>query len=134
MKTNIIFSVLCFLLSPTAYGQEKELSHPDPSEMYSMQESTVRYENGQTYYLKGSDVPYTGFLYARYDNGELEAITQVVNGKCSGIWINYAPDGTKECQGTYINERVEGPVTFYYEDGSVKSKGQYRNWKRPIGK
>jgi antitoxin component YwqK of YwqJK toxin-antitoxin module len=28
---------------------------------------------------------------------------------------------------------VEGPVTFYYEDGSVKSEGQYRHYKRPIG-
>ncbi|MDA0973642.1 MAG: hypothetical protein O2867_07920 [Bacteroidetes bacterium] len=28
---------------------------------------------------------------------------------------------------------MEGPVTLFYEDGSVKARGQYRHWKQPIG-
>ena len=61
------------------------------------------------------------------------SVQQFENGVGNGIWINYDPEGNKECQGTYINNRVEGPVIFYYENGSVKSTGQYRDWKRPIG-
>ena len=32
------------------------------------------------------------------------------------------------------NNRLEGPVTFYYENGMVKSVGQYAHCKKPIGK
>lgn len=134
MKTKISFLAAFLFFTLTAFAQKKEISHPDPSEMYSMTESVIKYHNGAKYYLRGAEKPYTGFLYARYDNGELEAVSQVVNGVGNGIWINYAPDGSKECQGTYVDDRVEGPVTFFYEDGSVKSEGQYRDWKKPIGK
>lgn len=124
--------ILCFF-STVACSQEKQIAAPDTTKMYFMAETTVQYTNGQKYYLKGSNKPYTGFLYAKYDNGELLSVQQFVEGVGHGIWINYDPEGRKECQGTYINNRVEGPVTFFYEDGSIKSKGQYRDWKRPIG-
>ena len=124
--------LLCFI-STVACGQEKQISAPDDTEMYAMAETEVKYTNGQKYYLKGSNKPYTGFLYAKYDNGELMSVQQFKNGVGNGVWINYDPDGIKECQGTYVDNRLEGPVTFFYEVGSIKSIGQYREWKRPIG-
>ena len=134
MKKILLIIGLCPLFLQNVNSQEISTKSLDSAEMYSMQEADVKFQKGQRYFLKKSDKPYTGFLYARYDNGELEALSQVVDGICNGIWINYSPDGKKECQGTYIDNRVEGPVTFFYEDGSVKSEGQYRDWKRPIGK
>jgi antitoxin component YwqK of YwqJK toxin-antitoxin module len=132
---NLILSTFSFCLFATvACGQDKQAIAPDSTKMYAMAETVVKYNDGQKYYIKGSEKPYSGFLYARYDNGELLSVQQFENGVGNGIWINYAPDGQKECQGTYVNNRVEGAVTFYYEDGSIKSTGQYREWKRPIGK
>lgn len=133
MKYFILLTYLTCFLSAVACGQEKQIAVQDTTKMYSMTETTVQYTNGQKYYLKGSNKPYTGFLYAKYDNGELMSVQQFVDGVGQGIWINYDPDGRKECQGSYVNNRVEGPVTFFYEDGSIKSTGQYRDWKRPIG-
>ncbi len=133
MKTTVLFTSLFFLMTAAACGQDKTIRVVDSTQMYSMQATQVKYEDGPKYYLKNADKPFTGFLYARYDNGQLASVQQFENGVGNGIWINYDPDGRKECQGTYINNRVEGPVTFYYEDGSIKSKGQYREWKRPIG-
>lgn len=120
-------------MSTTAYSQNAKITILDTSEMYAMSETFTKYENGGKYYIKESNIPYTGFLYAKYDNGQMQSIQQFEGGVGNGIWINYDPEGNKECQGTYVNNRVEGPVTFYYEDGSVKSTGQYRDWKRPIG-
>ncbi len=133
MKKLILFTYCICLLSVVACGQKKQPMAPDSTAMFAMSETVVKYNNGQKYYIKGTDKPYTGFLYARYENGELMSVQQFENGVGNGIWINYDPYGRKECQGTYVNNRVEGPVTFFYEDGSVKSKGQYREWKRPIG-
>ncbi|WP_430927497.1 hypothetical protein [Polaribacter marinivivus] len=41
---------------------------------------------------------------------------------------------TKEKRKRIINNKVEGPVTFFYENGNIKSKGQYLDWKKTIGK
>ena len=127
--------VLLFLTSLISWAQKAPIIKSDEVEMFSMSEAYTKpyKDNGNRYFLNGSDKPFTGFLCARYDNGELESLQQYENGVGNGIWINYDPDGRKECQGTYKDNRVEGPVTFYYEDGSIKSEGQYRSFKRPIG-
>ena len=102
--------------------------------MYSMAETHAAYSGSEyKYYVSGSDTPYTGYLCARYNNGELQSVQQFVDGVGNGEWIDFDPDGRISCKGTYVNNKVEGPVTFYYEDGSVKSEGQYRHYKRPIG-
>lgn len=133
MKTNQLIFLFAMLLSFFACGQDSQEMLTDSTRMYSMAETSVKYNDGPLYFLRGADQPYTGFLYAKYDNGEFESVQQFEKGVANGIWINYAPDGRKECEGTYVNNRVEGPVTFFYENGSVKSEGQYRDWKRPIG-
>jgi len=91
------------------------------------------YKLGGIYYEKGTTKPFTGILYGRYDNGQLLTLQEFKDGVGNGTWINYAPDGKKEIQGTYKDNRIEGPATIFYEDGSIKAKGQYRHWKRPIG-
>ena len=92
------------------------------------------YKLGSIYYETGSDEPFTGVLYGKYDNGNYMTMQEYKNGVGNGKWIDFDPYGRKVCEGTYRDNRVEGPVTFFYEDGSIKSKGQYLHWKRPIGK
>lgn len=133
MKNLILLSLIFSLCIPAACAQEARVAAPDGTKMYAMRETVSKYDDGPKYFIRGSDKAYTGFLYASYDNGEMMSVQQFEEGVGNGIWINYAPDGRKECQGTYVNNRVEGPVTFFYEDGSIKSEGQYREWKRPIG-
>jgi antitoxin component YwqK of YwqJK toxin-antitoxin module len=91
------------------------------------------YKIGSVYYKTGTKAPFTGILYGKYQNGNIQTMQEYVNGIGNGKWIDFNPEGIKECEGTYKNNRVEGPVTFFYENGSVKSKGQYLHWKKPIG-
>ncbi len=92
------------------------------------------YKLGSMYYKTGTDIPFTGVLFGKYDNGNYQTMQEYVDGVGNGKWTDFNPEGIKECEGTYKDNRVEGPVTFFYEDGSVKSMGQYLHWKRPIGK
>lgn len=102
--------------------------------MVAMSQTTQRPSpKGSQYFERGSTRPYTGLLYGRYANGKYQSIQQYQDGLGNGYWIDFDPEGRKECQGTYRANRVEGPVTFFYENGRVKSTGQYRDWKRPIG-
>lgn len=131
IKVSLVFCFSALVLSFQSQGQA-EISF-DSTSMYSMQETYVKYDDGQRYYILGSDQPYTGFLFAKYDNGELEALQQFVDGRGNGIWIDYDPDGRKVSQGTYRNNKTEGPAMLFYEDGSVKAKGDYMHVKKKIG-
>tara|TARA_R110002072_G_scaffold160767_3_gene312172 strand:+ start:781 stop:1170 length:390 start_codon:yes stop_codon:yes gene_type:complete len=106
----------------------------DKKQMVSMAETYQKpYKLGAVYYKKGTSTPFTGILYGKYDNGNLMTTQEYVNGVGNGKWADYDPLGNKVCEGTYENNKVEGPVKFFYEDGSLKSAGQYLDWKKPIG-
>lgn len=124
------------LLSINACAQTEQKSVEDEQPVLPMSETYQRSTEGagNRYYAEGSDTPFTGILYGRYDNGELMTTQEYVDGIGNGTWTSYDPDGRKYEEGTYKDNRVEGPVTLFYEDGSVKAKGQYRHWKQPIGK
>ncbi len=91
------------------------------------------YKLGSVYYKTGTKTPFTGILYGKYSNGNYQTKQEYVNGIGNGKWVDYSPEGIKECEGTYKDNRVEGPVRFFYENGNVKSEGQYLHWKNPIG-
>lgn len=128
--------LLLLLLAPLmSCAQNDTIVVPPQSDMVSMNDANVNYgtKYGQQYFKKGSKEPYTGWLYARYDNGELESAQQFKDGVGNGVWINYDPDGRKESQGTYVNNKTEGPAMLFYEDGSIKAKGNYVHWKNALG-
>ncbi|WP_340201797.1 hypothetical protein [Ascidiimonas sp. W6] len=129
------FLTILYFINFMACAQNDAVTIPPSSELISMDDATVKYgtQYGQQYFANGSKEPYTGFLCARYDNGELESVQQFKDGVGNGIWINYDPDGRKESQGTYVNNKTEGPAMLFYEDGSVKAKGDYIHWKNAVG-
>ena len=127
--------LLVFAVHAIGCAQNDAVKLPPESEMVSMNDADVTYGGryGQQYFAKGSKTPYTGWLCARYDNGELESVQQYKNGIGNDIWINYNPDGSKESQGTYVNNKTEGPAKLFYENGSVKAAGDYIHLKQKIG-
>lgn len=102
--------------------------------MMTMQQVENRLDgNDWAFFEPNSDKRYTGILYGRYNNGNLLTMQEYVDGKGNGTWIDFDPEGRMIRKGTYKNNKVEGPVTEYYENGNVKSIGQYLHWKNPIG-
>lgn len=130
MKALINF-ICMLLISISIYGQYKD----SKEKLVAMSDTYQKaYKQGSVYYELGTNKPFTGVLYAKYDNGNYMTMQDYVDGIGNGKWIDFDPYGIKVCEGTYKDNRVEGPITFYYEDGNVKSKGQYLHWKQPIGK
>lgn len=127
---------LCFLtliLNFTPAHAQNDIDTTQTPMITMAQTTTLPYKLGNRYYERGSDKPFTGILYGRYANGQLLTMQEYVDGIGNGTWVDFDPQGRKERQGTYVNNRVEGPVTLYYESGAIKAKGQYRHWKQPIG-
>ncbi|SDS33647.1 MORN repeat variant [Formosa sp. Hel1_31_208] len=121
-----IINVTCFVTAQSDTSDRKMIAMSDTYQK--------AYKMGSIYYEIGSNKPFTGILYGKYANGNLLTTQEYVDGIGNGKWTQYDPNGNKECEGTYVDNRVEGPVKFYYEDGSLKSEGQYLHWKQPIGK
>jgi len=116
-------------------AQNDTITLPLESEMVSMNNARVEYgvKYGQKYFEGDSKTPYSGWLCARYDNGQLESISKFVDGIGNGIWINYDPDGKKESQGTLVNNKTTGLAKTFYENGSVKAEGKFIHLRRKIG-
>lgn len=125
-----LLNISLFLLSTIVFSQEKINGKPATTMANTYQKA---YKLGSVYYKKGTTEPFTGILYGKYDNGNLKTVQEYVNGVGNGKWIDYDPLENKICEGTYKNNRVEGPVKYYYEDGSLQSEGQFLHWKKPIG-
>jgi antitoxin component YwqK of YwqJK toxin-antitoxin module len=130
MKSIITFALIC-LFTLTSFAQ----TNLEEQRMVPMSSTYQKaYKLGSIYYEIGTDQPYNGVLYGKYSNGNYMTMQEYKNGVGNGKWIDFDPMGNKVSEGTYVNNRVEGPVKFFYENGSLKSEGQYLHWKKPIGK
>lgn len=63
------------------------------------------YKLGSVYYKTGTNTPFTGILYGKYDNGNYQTIQEYVDGVGDGKWVDYNPEGVIECVGTFTNNR-----------------------------
>ena len=50
-------------------------------------------------YLKGSDTPYTGKVFALYENGKKKQEGNLKDGKMAGLWVGWHENGKKSCRG-----------------------------------
>ena len=48
-------------------------------------------------------------------------------GKRTGEWKQYYPDGKICLRGEYIAGKLDGPFSFYFPDGRLMLEGKYRN-------
>ena len=128
---RIKFLLMLFLSSSFIVLAQKDLKDQEMVPMYDTYQKA--YKLGSVYYKTGTKTPFTGVLYGKYDNGNYQTMQEYVDGIGNGKWIDFNPEGIKECEGTYKDNRVEGPVKFFYENGSLKSEGQYIHWKIPTG-
>ena len=85
------------------------------------------------YYARGEEEPFTGVLFAKYDNGNYSSWQEYEDGVGQGKWINYYENGNYREVGTYRQNLVEGPIKKYYENGSLRAEGNYRDWRVKVG-
>ncbi|MEM6845562.1 MAG: hypothetical protein AAF632_25335 [Bacteroidota bacterium] len=85
------------------------------------EDSTVKYE---TYRLDSSSV-----AFASYRSDTLIAIVFRTNGIDTSV-AEYYPNGQIIGDVNFLESgRLDGPATYYYPDGRVKTIGQFKNGK-----
>ena len=82
-------------------------------------------------YANDETVPYTG-KFALFLGDFIEYTETYKNGVLEGPKTWYAENGNIVLEETYNNNRIEGPQKAYYENGNIKSIVDYKN-NRVVG-
>lgn len=94
----------------------------------------VRYREGFTYHLGH---PFTGVACSYYADGSVHTLTRYVNGRRSGLWRVYYPNGVIEKAGTIRSGVEDGPYIENFMNGNRRYEylydmgtktGVWRSW------
>lgn len=122
MKIQII--IFSILLSLSIFSQNAiSMEEVEQRQERSMSEVTGKTIKGKyRYFVKGESTPYTGVLYAKYPNGNLNSWQEYVDGIGQGKWINYYENGNYKEIGYYEQNLVQGPISKFHPNGVLKAR------------
>lgn len=63
----------------------------------------------------------------KYPNGAVKEKGATIDGKKVGYWITYDTLRNIKVEKVYFDNRLNGPIKFYYENGNIKREGQIKN-------
>ena len=138
MKNKIFIIAFSLLLSMSVFSNPMEVRKKDLKVIEKI------------YYLKDSEVPFTGkvsegrdrlyYLNGRqdgkwisfYKNGNIKSIVNWKDGKLNGKYVIYESDGRKSTETIYKDGKENGYYYLYNPNGTYRTKGAYSMGK-PVG-
>ena len=80
-------------------------------------------------YAPNQQTPYTGWAKEMYDNGQIEVLAQIKDGKPDGLTTMWHKNGQKKAERTYKDGKLDGPATGWYSNGQKKEEYIYKDGK-----
>jgi len=78
----------------------------------------------QTFYVKGSETPYTGKAHMKYPSGVTRAIFNYKNGRMDGVQLGWQEDGVKAGEVTFKDgEKIQGSQKYWKYGKRVDEDG-----------
>jgi len=65
-----------------------------------------------------------------YDFGQYKETGSYRGGLRNGIWKSYYPEGNLRFEGAFIDDNMNGKVTWYWPNGNIRETGSYLNGSR----
>ena len=81
-------------------------------------------------YVKGSDTPYTGKVFALYENGQKKSEGNFKDGKQEGLFVMWYENGHKEQEKNLKDGNLHGLSVGFYKNGQKRWKVNYKNGKK----
>lgn len=90
------------------------------------------YRNGELVdgTLFKDDLPFSGDYIDEWAPNRPKRVTAYVNGKIEGSEVTYYMDGTKESEGNWTNNRLNGLYTEWFDDGQKRWEVAVRNGRK----
>jgi antitoxin component YwqK of YwqJK toxin-antitoxin module len=79
----------------------------------------------EKFYL--NDELYTGDVFSKHRNGEIQFEGHVKNGKEEGEWKSYHDNGRIENAATYVMGKSSGKNLTYLNNGTLREEKNYKN-------
>ena len=76
--------------------------------------------------LSLNDEPYSGWVKAMHDSGQVDMLAKAKDGKLDGLYTFWHENGQKWSEGTYKDGKLDGLVTNWHENGE-KTEGTYKD-------
>ena len=81
------------------------------------------------FYLKDSDVPYTGKVFRLYKNGQKQFESNLKKGKTDGLIRSWYENGEPESESNWNNGILNGLQITWHKNGQKKSEGKIKEGK-----
>jgi len=114
LKRKLLLVAFALLFSVSAISNSQEIRKKDLRIVEKL------------YYLKDSDVPFTGKVSEGRDR------LYYLNGKLNGKYIIYENNGMKSTETVYKDGKENGDYFLYNTNGTYRTKGAYIMGK-PVG-
>lgn len=89
----------------------------------------VNYDQNGQEYERIRTLPGNFELVQHHPDGSVRSKLKMVNSKLHGPALWTLPNGTKDVEGTFLNDERDGKWTFYHENGKKRLEQQYRYGK-----
>lgn len=70
---------------------------------------------------------YVGTVKYFHPDGSLQSLAPYKNGKRNGLYIKYHPNGEKEEECIFTDNKITGKLKRFYSNGKLKFTGEYKN-------
>ena len=92
--------------------------------IFSCEENTVNvdldlYLKESVFYVKHTNLKYTGFVNSFYNNGKIKESGQLLNGQKDGLWKYWFASGNKKSEENYISGKPNGKWILWYENQNL---------------
>ena len=81
-------------------------------------------------YAPNEQTPYTGWVKEMHDNGQIERLGQIKDGKQDGLLIGWYENGQKGLEGNFKDGKPDGLVTSWRENGQKKEEINFKDGKK----
>jgi len=86
-------------------------------------------EGDQLFYAPNQQTPYTGWAKRMHDNGQVERLAPIKDGKLDGLLTEWDEDGQKREERNYKDGNANGLLTNWHKNGQKARKGNYKDGK-----
>ena len=78
-------------------------------------------------YATNQETPYTGWAKEMNDNGQIEMLAQIKDGKLDGLLTEWYENGQKKLVGSLKDGKLDGLLTEWDEDGQKREERNYKD-------
>ena len=84
-------------------------------------------ERESIWYLKDSETPYSGKVYALHPNGQKDYEINYKDGKPDGLQLAWHENGQKAVEGNFKDGKLDGPSVMWHKNGQKKGEANFKD-------